>query len=33
MLVNDQLYDQDIIMVDGKESIEEIVRKNLKDIS
>ena len=33
MLINDQLYDQDIIMVDGKESIEEIVRKNLKDIS
>ena len=33
MLVNDQLYDRDIIMVDGKESIEEIVRKNLKDIS
>ena len=33
MLVNGQLYNQDIIMVDGKESIEEIVRKNLKDIS
>ncbi|MGY8864586.1 MAG: B12-binding domain-containing radical SAM protein [Methylophagaceae bacterium] len=33
MLVNGELYDRDIILVDGKEPIEEIVRKNLKDIS